>query len=194
VTKMGEACQPVSNHFLSIAPVRELLAEHRPSGPWYALKVRNGGEASVVEALESRGLKPYCPTQKERRRYSDRMRIVDKPIFPGYVFCPFDVQKKLPIVSCPGVDYIVGFAGVPTAIPQVQMEGIRRMVEAGAMASERFAAGDRVRVMRGPLEGIEGVLVREPRGSRLVVSIELLNRAASLYIDQEQTSIVGSAR
>lgn len=191
---MGEAYQFSSNYNPSVAPVLESHLGQRPLDPWYALRVRNGSEPSVVEALQSRHFRAYCPTQKERRRYSDRMKLVDKPLFPGYVFCRFDVQKKLPIMSCPGVDYIVGFAGVPAAIPQSQMEGVRRMVEAGAIASASFVPGDRVRVIGGPLEGVEGVLVREPRGHRLVVSIELLNRAASLYIDQEQTSIICSAR
>lgn len=191
---MGEAYQFLNNDIQPVGPVLESLLEQRPLHPWYALKVRNGSEPAVVEALQSRGFKAYCPTQKDRRRYSDRIKIVDKPVFPGYVFCPFDVQKKLPIMSCPGVDYIVGFAGVPTAIPQSQMEGVRRMVEAGATATASLVPGDRVRVVGGSLDGVEGVLVREPRGNRLVVSIELLNRAASLYIDQEQTEIVCSAR
>lgn len=194
VKKMGEACQLASKHIQSITPALDAFVDQGPVNPWYALRIRQGSEPTVVEALQSRGFKPYCPTQKERRRYSDRMKIVDKPIFPGYVFCAFNVQKKLPVVSCPGVDYIVGFAGTPTAIPQIQMENVRRMVEAGATAIEHFAPGDRVRVMHGPLEGVEGILVREPRGSRLVVSIELLNRAASLYITQDQTSLICSTR
>lgn len=193
--KVGEAYQFASNPISSkLAPVLDSLLEQRPLDPWYALRVRNGSEPSVVQALKDRGYRPYCPTQKTRRKYSDRMKIVDTPLFPGYVFCPFDIQKKLPVVSCPGVDYIVGFASVPTAIPQIQMEGVRRMVEAGATAMDQPVPGDRVRVMGGPLAGVEGVLVREPRGQRLVVSIELLNRAASLYIDQDQTSLILSAR
>lgn len=158
--------------------------------PWYALKVRVGSEVATVQALESRGFHPYCPTQKERRRYSDRMKVVDKPVFPGYVFCSFDIARKLPVINCPGVDYILGFAGVPSVIPELQIASIRKMVSEGATACERFVAGDRIRVAVGPLQGVEGVLVQEPRGSRLVVSVDLLNRAASLYIDKDQTSIV----
>lgn len=187
---MGEACQLGSTFTPSIVPVLQSLLAERAPYPWYALKVRVGSEAAAANTLENRGLHPYCPMHKERRRYSDRMKVVDKPVFPGYVFCSFDITKKLPVVSCPGVDYVVGFAGVSTAIPEMQIESIRRMVAAGAVASERFAAGDRVRVTHGPLQGIEGILVREPHGHRLVVSIDLLNRAASLLIDQDRTSIV----
>jgi transcription antitermination factor NusG len=182
---MGEARQFISNHEM---PVAAFLGG-RPSATWYALKVRNGSEPSVVSALQRRGLHPYCPTQKERRRYSDRMKVVTTPVFSGYVFCSFDITKKLPVVSCPGVDYIVAFAGVPAEVPELQIENIRRMIDAGAIASEPFVAGEHIRVTHGPLAGIEGILVRESRGNRLVVSIELLNQAASLYIDQDQARI-----
>lgn len=191
---MGEACQFVSNRIPPVIPILQPLFGERTADTWYALKVRTGSEASVVNALQSRGLHPYCPTHKERRRYTDRMKVVDKPLFAGYVFCAFLIEKKLPIVSCPGVDYIVGFAGAATVIPQSQIENIRRMVEAGAVASERFVSGDRVRVTHGPLAGVEGILVREARGNRLVVSIELLNQAASVYIGQDQTSVIRVAQ
>lgn len=187
---MGEACQFENTSIPLIHSLLQSQSTELVRKRWYALKVRVGGEVAVVNALESRGLQPYCPTHKERRRYTDRMKIVNKPVFPGYVFCSFDVEKKLPVVSCPGVERIVGFAGVPAPIPDVQIESIRKMAAAGAVASESFAAGDRVRVTHGPLQGVEGTLVREPRGNRLIVSIELLNRAASLLVDQDHTNIV----
>lgn len=185
---MGEACHLISNAVWHATPAVISQVESDSFAAWYALKVRNGGEMAVVDALQCRGFAPYCPTQKERRKYTDRMKVVARAVFPGYVFCRFDMEKKLPLVSCPGVDYIVGFAGRAAAIPEVQMVSLRRMIEAGATASEAWAPGDRVRVTHGALEGLEGILVREPRGSRLVISIELLNRGASLYIDQDQTS------
>lgn len=183
VKKMGEACQFGNN--LNNADSLVVVGGYAVNN-WYALKVRVGSEATVVNALLSRGLNPYCPTQKERRRYSDRMKVVERPVFPGYVFCSFDIEKKLPIVSCPGVDYIVGFAGTAAAIPELQIESIRRIVCAGAVTNDRFVSGDKIRITHGPLAGVEGVLVREPRGTRLVVSIELLNQSASLFIEQDQ--------
>ncbi len=180
------------------APLAALLP-HFDSAPtqsqpcnWYALKVRTGGELSTVTALRSKGFDPFCPTQKERRRYSDRMKLVETAVFPGYVFCKFDIEKKLPIVSAPGVEYVVGFAGFATPIPELQIHHIRRMVKAGAgaCAADLFAPGQRVRVTHGPLEGVEGILVRDPRGDRLIVSIDLLHQSASLHIDQDQTRAI----
>ncbi len=118
------------------------------------------------------------------------MKAIDCPLFPGYVFCSFDIDRKLPVVSCPGVDYIVGFAGVAAIIPQTQIENIRRMIQAGAVASEPLLKGDRVRVTHGPLVGVEGLLVRAPGGDRLVVAIDLLQQAASLIISKDHTTTI----
>ena len=189
---MGEACQfepTFQVHMTSFQYVEEKQALH----PWFALKVRVGSEARTVELLTSRGLHPFAPTQQERRRYSDRMKNVAKPVFPGYVFCSFDIEKKLSVISCPGVDYIVGFGSVATAIPEAQIEGIRRIVAEGGVACEHFAAGDRVRVTHGALSGVEGILVQEATGNRLVVSIDLLNRGASLLVNKDHVTRLDSA-
>jgi transcription antitermination factor NusG len=191
VTKMGEACLNDSTDSWIFDSALHSAADHSRPFAWYALKVRTGGELSAVTVLQSRGFDPYCPTHTERRRYSDRMKAVEAPLFPGYVFCEFDVQKKLPIVSSPGVEYIVGAGGAPIPIPEEELRSIRRVVDAGACAAPYFARGQRVRVTRGPLEGIEGILVRDPNGDRLVVSIELLNQSASLHIDRDEVDPVG---
>jgi len=189
---MGEARLSESAALAVLLPHFDSTATPSQSCNWYALKVRTGAELSTVTALRMRGFDPFCPTQKERRRYSDRMKAVETAVFPGYVFCKFDIQKKLPVVSAPGVEYIVGFAGSATPIPEVQIHHIRRMVKAGAGASltDRFAQGQMVRVTHGPLEGVEGILVRDPRGDRLVVSIDLLHQSASLHIGQGQTKAI----
>ena len=153
---------------------------------WYVLKIRTGGELATVKALRERGYEPYCPMQKERRYYTDRVKVVDAPVFSGYVFCQFDSQKKLPIVSCPGVDYIVGFASGPSPVPEIELMNVRRMIDAGAQVIRGIEQGERVRVTQGALEGVEGVLVRDEAGDRLVVSIELLNQGASLLINKNE--------
>jgi len=182
---MGEAClnSRISTAFVpNLTPARM----HRKHDAWYALKVRTGGEFAAVDALRHRGFTSYSPTQKERRRYSDRMKVIETAVFPGYVFCQFDFQEKLPIISCPGVEYIVGFAGVPSPVPEDELLNVSRMIAAGASATHVLTCGQRVRVTHGPLEGIEGVLVRGATGDRLVVSIKLLNQGASLHIDEDE--------
>jgi transcription antitermination factor NusG len=157
---------------------------------WYVLKIRTGGERGAVAALRYRGFAPYCPTKREHRYYSDRTKIVDAPVFPGYLFCEFDAQRKLPIISSVGVEYILGAADGPIPVPEEEVINIRRMIDAGAFAGPSFMPGQRVRVTRGPLKGVEGMLVRDANGDRLVVSIELLHQCASLHIDQNSVCLV----
>jgi transcription antitermination factor NusG len=184
VTEMGEACLANESNQLVSSSGLYSTRNHQEGMRWYALRVRCGGESKVSKALQFRGFSPYYPTQQERRRYSDRMKVVSAAFFPGYLFCRFDSQHKLPIVSTPGVDYILG-ADAPTAIEEHEIENIRRMVEAGAKSEPYLARGQRVRVTHGPLEGIEGTLVREAQGDKLVVSVTLLNQSASLHIDRD---------
>ena len=187
---MGEACLREYSSYAPLLPLSDAPAKQLTSWNWYALKVRTGGELSAVRALQSRGYDPFCPTEKERRRYSDRMKVVETAVFPGYIFCRFDVQQMLPVVSTPGIEYVVGFAGSATPIPESQVDHIRRVVQAGGCATNRFERGRRVRVTHGPLEGVEGILVRDPQGDRLVVSIDLLNQSAHLFIEQDRTSLI----
>jgi transcription antitermination factor NusG len=183
---MGEACLQTVDDIAGFQPSKTSTTN------WYTLKVRTGAETKAAEALQYRGFAPYCPLQFERRQYSDRMKVVKAAAFPGYVFCQFDVQHKLPIISSPGVEYIVGFAEGPAAVPEKEIEDVRRMIDAGALAVPCVARGAKVRVTHGPLQGVEGVLVRDTNGDRLVVSIELLSRGASLHINQDSIAELGT--
>ena len=187
---MGEACLDSNSYVTAYLPDLDADTMPQRSFEWYTLKVRTGAEMKAVEALRHRGFAPYCPMQNVRRQYSDRKKVVEAAIFPGYVFCQFDAHRKLPIVSTPGVEYIVGFADGPTPVPEKELMNIRRMIQAGASAVRFLARGQRVRVNHGPLEGVEGVLVRDTTGDRLVVSIELLNQGACLHIDYDDVTPV----
>lgn len=181
---MGEACREYSIYSEPCLPYSETSETLSDSDPWYAIRVRTGGELSALSVLQYRGFHPYCPIQKERRRYSDRMKVIEKPVFPGYLFCRFDAQKKVPILSSPGVQQIVGIAGSPIAIPEEQIRNIQRVIDAGGFATDYLKQGQRVRVIQGSLSGVEGILVRHADGERLVVSIDLLTRSACLHIDK----------
>jgi len=180
---MGEACLEHSVTFGNSLSAAGPIGIQSQSHPWYALKVRTGGELSALAVLQYRGFDPYCPIRKEQRLYSDRKKFVETAFFPGYLFCRFDAQKKVPILSSPGVQQIVGIAGAPIPIPEEQIRNIQRVIEAGGAATTYLKQGQRVRVMHGPLAGVEGVMVRDGNGERLVVSIDLLTRSACLQID-----------
>jgi transcription antitermination factor NusG len=188
---MGEACLSSNTFYRSVSAPLDSIAMQSQHLAWYPLKVRSGGELSAAAALRIRGFDPYCPTQKERRRYSDRMKLVEAAVFPGYVFCQFDIRRKLSVITSPGVEYIVAFADPPTPVPEEEIVTIRRVIDAGAQATPYLARGQRVRVTHGALEGVEGILVRDASGDRLVISIELVNQSASLHIDIDEVCPVG---
>jgi transcriptional antiterminator NusG len=154
--------------------------------PWFALKVRTRSEPVAASVLQNRGYDPFCPSYVERRRYKDRTKAIENVIFPGYLFCRFDLRQKLSIISSHSVEYLVGVAGVPSEISDRDICNIRRAVEAGARPAPYLSVGDRVRVEFGVLAGMEGILSRRASGDRLVISIDLLQRSVSLEVSQDQ--------
>jgi transcription antitermination factor NusG len=153
--------------------------------PWFALKVRARSEPVAISALRNRGYDPFCPTYSERRRYKDRMKVIENAAFPGYLFCRFHLEQKVSVISSHSVQYLVGVGGVPSEIPEKDICNIRRAVEAGARPTPYFKAGQCVRVEFGSLAGVEGILLRCSGGDRLVISIELLQRSVSLEVSKD---------
>jgi transcription antitermination factor NusG len=175
-------------------PALASYARTSPTLPWYAVKVHTRSEPVAVAALRNRGYDPFAPAIFERRRYSDRTAVVQNPVFPGYIFCRLDVQKKVPVLSSPAVEYIVSFAGHPAAVPDEEIDAVRRAVEAGARPWSYLNVGQRIRIEYGPLAGLEGVLERNGREHRIVVSVHLLQRSVSVEIDEVQIRAIDPAR
>ncbi|HEU0121266.1 MAG TPA: transcription termination/antitermination NusG family protein, partial [Bryobacteraceae bacterium] len=120
-------------------------------------------------------------------QWSDRKKIVDKILFPGYVFCRLDTLNRLPALSVPGVLGIVGFAEVPTPIPDIEMERVALTIQSGlaVIPWPHISTGDWILVEKGPLAGVEGILVRVKGAHRIVVSFNLLQRSVSAEVDRE---------
>jgi transcription antitermination factor NusG len=167
-------------------PLSSSIAACPQSFPWYAVKVRTRSEPVAIVALRSRGYQPFAPTIGERRRYCDRMTVVQTPVFPGYLFCRLDARRKAPVLSCPAVEYIVSFDGAPAIVPDEEIETVRRALEAGARPRPYLAVGQRIRIEFGPLAGLEGILERVGKEHRLVASVHLLQRSVSVQIAGDQ--------
>jgi transcription antitermination factor NusG len=150
--------------------------------PWYALKVRTGSEVLAAVGLVNRGYDPFVPVYCERRQYSDRIKNVERPAFPGYIFCRFDARKKAPVLSSPAVSYAVSCSGVVIAIADADIEAVRRALHEGARPVPYLRLGQLVRIERGVLAGIEGILTRNNDEDNLIVSIHLLQRSVSVRI------------
>jgi transcription antitermination factor NusG len=152
---------------------------------WYALKVRTRSESVAALALQNRGYVSYSPVYQERRRYSDRMKAVETAAFPGYIFCRFNTNLKIPVLSSPAVEYIVGRAGNHVPIEESEIDAIRRFIAAGGRAVPYLLTGQRVRIEFGPMAGIEGFFVRSGGAGRVTLSVDLLQRSIAVQIDHD---------
>jgi transcription antitermination factor NusG len=152
---------------------------------WHALYTRHQHEKSVAQTLANKGHEIFLPLIGAMHQWQDRTKQLWLPLFPKYVFIRGGLDRRIQVLSTPGLSHIVGSAGHPAIIPQNQMDAVRRMIESSLQVESHsfLQAGDRVRVEAGPLKGIEGVLVRQKNKCRLVVSVELLGSAAAVEID-----------
>src|SRR5271156_1758339 len=164
--------------------------------PWFALQVRTRYEAGVADQLSRQGYDRFLPLYKLRKRWSDRIKEVDAPLFPGYLFCRFNPQDRLPILKTPGVIQIVGFKTGPAVVDEAEIRSIQTLVAAGVPHQPWpfLAAGDRVRIESGPLLGLEGILIDVKRSHRLVLSVTLLQRSVAVEIDSALVAAVSPAR
>jgi len=170
------------------APV-EILALDRAEACvqplWYAAYTRANHERRVADQLVEREVEHFLPQYESIRKWKDRKVRLQMPLFPGYVFVHLALQNRLKVLEVPGVAYLVGFAGKPVAVPEGEFEKIRGFLKQGFRAEPHpyLNAGRRVRVKNGPLEGMEGIVARRKNGNRLVISLELIQRAMAVDLD-----------
>lgn len=157
------------------------------SNAWFALTAKARHEKVVAENLRGKGLESFVPLYRARRQWTDRVQSVDLPLFPGYVFCRFAYASRLPVLNTPGVTSVVSFSDVPAPVADDEISRIRA-IQASGLPSHPWPylrAGQKARIERGALAGLEGVLIREKDGIRVVVSVELLRRAVAVEIDRD---------
>src|SRR5246500_3538829 len=153
--------------------------------PWFAIQVRMRHEISVADHLQGKGYEWFLPLYKARRRWSDRVKQVHSPLFPGYLFCRFNPQDRLPILKTPGVTQIVGYNRVPVPVDEAEIAAIRALVvsELPNQPCPFLDIGHKVRIESGPLRGVEGLLSEFKGNTKLVLSITLLQRSVAVEID-----------
>src|SRR5258708_18186997 len=125
---------------------------------WYGLRTKSRFEKVAAASLAYKGYENYLPTYRSRRQWCDRVAEVEAPLFPGYVFCRFDLSKRLPILTIPGIVSVVGIGREPAAIPDDEIIAIETVLQAGLNAEPwpYLPAGQRVRIETGSLRGVEG--------------------------------------
>ena len=159
---------------------------------WYALRVRTKCEKVVAGALTQRDIHHYLPLYKTKTQWSDRVRTSFVPLFPGYVFAQFNHSQLHRLVSVPDFMHIVGRGSVPEPIEESDIEAVRRVIASGTGVGPwtMCIAGQTVEVIRGPLAGVRGVVVRTKGHDRLIVSIPMMQRSVSTEIDSFNLRLV----
>lgn len=159
---------------------------------WFAIQVRARSEKLVAAVARNKGFDEFLPMYKERRRWSDRFKVLDLPLFPGYVFCRLEVERRLPLLTIPGVIGFVGAGKTPLPISDEEIASIQATVASG-LAAQPFpflSSGQLVRLEEGPLTGLEGFYLEDRKQDRIVVSVTLLQRSVAIEIDRAWVSPV----
>ena len=160
---------------------------------WYALHVRSRSELVVAAILSKKDYEVFCPTHKVRRQWTDRIRTLEFPLFAGYLFCRFNVDKRLPILVTPGVLGIVGNGRLPTAVDHAEIEAIQKVVRSGSVYEPHpyLSVGEQVRIIHGSLSGVTGIIIEAKKTYRVVLSVNLLMRSVSVEVDQSWIEPIG---
>jgi len=163
---------------------------------WFALQVRTRWESSTAGLLSGKGYQTLLPTYKTKKRWNGAVREVNAALFPGYVFCQFDAQKRLPVLVTPGVISVVGCGRIPLPVDGAEIAAIQTVVSSGLRAEPwpYLELGQRVRIDSDALEGLEGILINFKGNHRIVVSVSLLRRSVALEIDRSCVRPIGATR
>jgi transcription termination/antitermination protein NusG len=152
---------------------------------WFAAYTSPRHEKHVSRQMQNRGIQNFLPLYKSIRRWKDRRKELDLPVFPGYLFVRMALRERVSVLQVPGVVQLVSFQGRPTPLPDAEIEMLQRQLcQSGRLQPHPFlTVGRRVRVMNGPMAGIEGILARKKDKFRVVLSIELIQRSVAVEID-----------
>jgi transcriptional antiterminator NusG len=166
-------------------PPAELYSEPH----WYACYTRARHEKQVEAQLRQRGMESYLPLVQQMRQWSDRKKAVQFPLFPSYVFGRFRLADLHHVLTTPGVSTIVRANGYPTPIPPGDLDNVKHFVAAladsGLEPDPRpfLAEGQWVRVMEGPFEGVEGIVVEARGRKRVLVGLAAIGQGLEIDID-----------
>lgn len=151
---------------------------------WYVVRTRSRHEKKVREQLLGRQVETFLPLCPRWSRWKDRTKQIDFPLFPGYCFARFPLAERVTVLSAFGVAGLVGMNGHAEVVPEKEIEDIRRLVASDFKYDPHpfLAEGMEVEVVRGPLAGVRGKLLRKDRSTKLVLAVTLIRQAAVVEI------------
>jgi transcription antitermination factor NusG len=163
----------------AVSPVSDL--------PWFALRVKSNYEKPVSAVLRGKGFEEFLPMYRVKRRWSDRIKVVDLPLFPGYLFCRLDLNRRWALLTTPGFLYLVGKGKTPEPMDEREIVAIQSVLRSGlaALPWPSLVVGQKVRLERGPLRGVEGVVAKIAHQHRIYVNVTLLRRSISVEVEPD---------
>jgi transcription antitermination factor NusG len=152
---------------------------------WWALYTRHQHEKVVADMLEAKGFEVFLPLYESTRRWKDRKKVLSLPLFPCYLFVRGGLDRKLQVVTTPGIHMILYRGDRVAVIPDQEIEAIQRAVDGSYRIEPHpfLKCGMHVRVTRGALEGVEGVLIRKKNLCRLILSVDMLAQSVAVEVD-----------
>lgn len=161
---------------------------------WFALYTKVRQERLAESSLRGKGFEAFLPLHRTRRIWSDRIKNLEVPLFSRYLFCRFKIEELHQVLTTHGVQYAVGFANVPTPVPDLEIAALEAIMRSGIAAQPWpfLQKGARVRIDASSLAGVEGILMDFRGTSRLVISITLLQRSVAVEIDRLNVTPVAS--
>jgi transcription elongation factor/antiterminator RfaH len=173
--------------FQETAPALMMLSADCTDSSWYAVYTSPRHEKRVEQGMLGRRVQCFLPVYRSVRRWKDRRKQLDLPLFPGYVFVRIGLRDRLQVLGTPGVVQIVSFNGKPAPLPEAEIEMLRSRLLGNVWMEPHpyLKVGRRVRVRNGPVAGLEGILVRRKERFRVVLSIDLIMRSIAVEVDEE---------
>jgi transcription antitermination factor NusG len=153
--------------------------------PWFAIQARTCAEKTACAVLQNKGYECYLPLAKSRRRWSDRIKHLEMPLFPGYLFCRFDPYNRLPVLQTPGVLQIVGIGKTLIPVDEHEIAAIQCAGMSGLPVQPWpfLEVGNLVRIEQGPLRGLTGIIVNCKSELKVILSVTLLRRSVAVEVD-----------
>ena len=151
---------------------------------WIAVYTKSRHEQTVVNELNKKNIESYCPMFKERRQWSDRKKWVHFPLFRSYVFANIEIKENIYVLQTIGVNKIVKFQEKISIIPDQVIDNIKNIIEGeyNVEKADYFIKGDEVRVVSGPLKGLDGVVLDSRGTNKVIIKIEAIQQAFSVEI------------
>ena len=158
---------------------------------WYAVRVRAQQETIASQSLKNRGLEEFLPVYESRRHWVDRVKVVNLPLFAGYVFCRFTLDQKSLVLGAAGCVQVVKFGASPAPVPDEDIGALKRLVESGLAFPHPYVnEGMRVRVCTGVFKNVEGYIQKVKNQEQLIISLHILQRSVSVHIEADAVEVL----